>query len=187
MCAHTAEDAVVERLNSVLERGRSILLAEKSGDEERVVAHPAFRVVATMNPGGDFGKKELSPALRNRFTEVRLHMHVPAFVHRLSNHHEQVWIPNRLSDQDLLAIVSSGVRRDDLRAYAAPLVAFVNGFDVHARERASLRDLRAFVHFMESVADRVPLPLAFVNAALLTVHHSRFPARCPCLTTTTGD
>ncbi|XXQ38124.1 Midasin [Plasmodiophora brassicae] len=144
-----AEDAVVERLNSVLERGRSILLAEKSGDEERVVAHPAFRVVATMNPGGDFGKKELSPALRNRFTEV--------------------WIPNRLSDQDLLAIVSSGVRRDDLRAYAAPLVAFVNGFDVHARERASLRDLRAFVHFMESVADRVPLPLAFVNAALLTV------------------
>jgi midasin len=22
-----------------------------------------------MNPGGDFGKKELSPALRNRFTE----------------------------------------------------------------------------------------------------------------------
>ena len=23
-----------------------------------------------MNPGGDFGKKELSPALRNRFTEV---------------------------------------------------------------------------------------------------------------------
>jgi midasin len=23
-----------------------------------------------MNPGGDFGKRELSPALRNRFTEV---------------------------------------------------------------------------------------------------------------------
>lgn len=23
-----------------------------------------------MNPGGDFGKKELSPALRNRFTEI---------------------------------------------------------------------------------------------------------------------
>ena len=25
-----------------------------------------------MNPGGDFGKKELSPALRDRFTEVRI-------------------------------------------------------------------------------------------------------------------
>jgi len=29
-----------------------------------------FRFLATMNPGGDFGKKELSPALRNRFTEI---------------------------------------------------------------------------------------------------------------------
>lgn len=28
------------------------------------------RVMATMNPGGDFGKRELSPALRSRFTEV---------------------------------------------------------------------------------------------------------------------
>jgi len=27
-------------------------------------------MVATMNPGNDFGKKELSPALRNRMTEI---------------------------------------------------------------------------------------------------------------------
>ena len=33
-------------------------------------AQSGFRVCATMNPAGDFGKKELSPALRNRFTEV---------------------------------------------------------------------------------------------------------------------
>ncbi len=26
--------------------------------------------MSTMNPGGDFGKKELSPALRNRLTEI---------------------------------------------------------------------------------------------------------------------
>lgn len=31
------------------------------------------RVMATMNPGGDFGKRELSPALRSRFTEVSIH------------------------------------------------------------------------------------------------------------------
>lgn len=37
---------------------------------EEVVAHEDFFVIATMNPGGDFGKKELSPALRNRFTEI---------------------------------------------------------------------------------------------------------------------
>lgn len=37
---------------------------------EKITAHPKFFVLATMNPGGDYGKKELSPALRNRFTEI---------------------------------------------------------------------------------------------------------------------
>lgn len=37
---------------------------------EKVTAHENFLVLATMNPGGDYGKKELSPALRNRFTEI---------------------------------------------------------------------------------------------------------------------
>lgn len=35
-----------------------------------MVAHSNFHFIGTMNPGGDFGKKELSPALRNRFTEI---------------------------------------------------------------------------------------------------------------------
>ncbi|KAL8274975.1 hypothetical protein Esti_001031 [Eimeria stiedai] len=97
--ASLSQDAVLERLNSVLEEGRHLLLTEQgaaaasnaagagSGDEEGaeaaaaglavvdVVAAPAFRFVATMNPGGDYGKRELSPALRNRLTEV----YVPAF------------------------------------------------------------------------------------------------------------
>ncbi|CAM9204860.1 unnamed protein product, partial [Laminaria digitata] len=54
-----AEDAVLERLNSVLEPGRSITLAERGGQSdagghgasETVVAAPGFRVMATMNPG----------------------------------------------------------------------------------------------------------------------------------------
>ncbi|KAF2301013.1 hypothetical protein GH714_019259 [Hevea brasiliensis] len=37
---------------------------------EEITAHENFLVLATMNPGGDYGKKELSPALRNRFTEI---------------------------------------------------------------------------------------------------------------------
>lgn len=66
-----AEDAVLERLNSVLEPGRTLLLAEKGGPvPEKIVAADGFRVVATMNPGGDHGKRELSPALSNRFTQV---------------------------------------------------------------------------------------------------------------------
>lgn len=46
-------------------------LAEKGGENlETVTAHDNFFLLATMNPGGDYGKKELSPALRNRFTEI---------------------------------------------------------------------------------------------------------------------
>ena len=38
---------------SVLEPGRSLTLAEKGGaGAQLIVAHPAFRLVATMNPGG---------------------------------------------------------------------------------------------------------------------------------------
>ncbi|KAK2996619.1 hypothetical protein RJ639_026430, partial [Escallonia herrerae] len=95
-----ADDSVLERLNSVLEPERKLIyrdpnvrfhlfsnedafvygclllgtnmsLAEKGGtDLEKIIAHPNFFLLATMNPGGDYGKKELSPALRNRFTEI---------------------------------------------------------------------------------------------------------------------
>ena len=74
-----AEDAVLERLNSVLEPSRTLVLAEKGGDlsdnkcdsnDTEIIAHADFRIFATMNPGGDFGKRELSPALRSRFTEI---------------------------------------------------------------------------------------------------------------------
>ena len=72
-----ADDAVLERLNSVLEPTRTIVLAEKGDDgldlEETshiVKGHDDFIIFATMNPGGDFGKRELSPALRSRFTEI---------------------------------------------------------------------------------------------------------------------
>ena len=61
-----ADDSVLERLNSVLEVERSLLLSEKGGgidtahdSIEHVVAKDAFRLVATMNPGGDYGKKEV--------------------------------------------------------------------------------------------------------------------------------
>lgn len=48
---------------SVLEPERTILLAERaSGGEaevEKLQAAEHFQVFATMNPGGDFGKKEV--------------------------------------------------------------------------------------------------------------------------------
>ncbi|KAJ4439015.1 hypothetical protein ANN_14971 [Periplaneta americana] len=70
-----ADDSVLERLNSLLEPERKLLLAEKGGEVGTdlscvVTAVRPFHFIGTMNPGGDYGKKELSPALRNRFTEI---------------------------------------------------------------------------------------------------------------------
>lgn len=90
-----ASDAVLERLNSVLEPERSLTLVEKGGvmDESGAIqieafsAHPDLRLLATMNPGGDYGKRELSPALRNRFTEV--------------------WVPSLADEDDIREIVTA--------------------------------------------------------------------------------
>ena len=59
-----AEDAVLERLNSVLERERRLLVSERSrtqGQTEvfQITAAHGFVFMATMNPGGDYGKKEV--------------------------------------------------------------------------------------------------------------------------------
>ena len=58
-----AEDAVLERLNSVLERERKLLVSEKSrtvqGEVFEITATEGFVFMATMNPGGDYGKKEV--------------------------------------------------------------------------------------------------------------------------------
>lgn len=60
-----ADDSVLERLNSVLEPERTLLLAEKGGGDGgqneviTITAKETFRMVSTMNPGGDFGKKEV--------------------------------------------------------------------------------------------------------------------------------
>lgn len=75
----------------MLEPGRSLTLAEKAGaSAEVVVAHPAFRLVATMNPGGDYGKKELSPALSNRFTSI--------------------WVPAILDEAELSSILQRRIQ-----------------------------------------------------------------------------
>ena len=57
-----AEDAVLERLNSLLEPSRTLVVSENcrsDGDIYQVVAAPEFTFLATMNPSGDYGKKEV--------------------------------------------------------------------------------------------------------------------------------
>ncbi|KAG6819694.1 hypothetical protein H0H93_009563, partial [Arthromyces matolae] len=128
-----ADDSVLERLNSVLEPGRTIVLAEKGGADE--FAHPAlradenFKLVATMNPGGDYGKKELSPALRNRFTEI--------------------WVPRVEDRRDLELIVRNLWKHDALRDYTPRLLDFIDWLCARVGDRSltSLRDILAWVAF----------------------------------------
>ena len=130
-----AEDAVLERLNSVLESERTLLLAEKGGSPvEVIVGHENFLILATMNPGGDFGKKELSPALRNRFTEV--------------------WVPSLDSHEDLLRIISDRCAEKALQAYAPLVLDFFQWFTSESKSKArciSLRDILSWVMFLNKV------------------------------------
>ena len=121
-----ADDSVLERLNSVLETGRTIVLAERGGDDTEIPAIQAsakFKLIATMNPGGDYGKKELSPALRNRFTEI--------------------WVPSITDRQDLECIVQTLWDHDALRPFTQPLLNFVEWTSSTVADRSftNLRDI----------------------------------------------
>ena len=121
-----ADDSVLERLNSVLETGRTIVLAERGGNDAEIPAIKAdddFKLVATMNPGGDYGKKELSPALRNRFTEI--------------------WVPPITDRRDLECIVETLWQHGELKQFTQPLLDFVEWLctTVGDRSFANLRDI----------------------------------------------
>ena len=125
-----ADDSVLERLNSVLEPDRKLFLAEKATDSEAVAASNGFQMYATMNPGGDYGKKELSPALRNRFTEI--------------------WVPPVQDVQELLGIAR--VKLAEPYTYlASPIVSFATWYSARYNPMApsiSIRDLLAWINFI---------------------------------------
>lgn len=147
-----AEDAVLERLNSVLEPSRTLVLAEKGtdafdeNDSNTVVGHDDFRIFATMNPGGDFGKRELSPALRSRFTEI--------------------WVPQVTDPSDIelvldhtLASVAIRCNREILKNKVLNYVNFFN-ITICGNKSSpctdlalSLRDVLAWAHFVVDVSN----------------------------------
>ncbi|XP_003200751.2 midasin [Danio rerio] len=143
-----ADDSVLERLNSVLEPEKSLVLAEKgSGDEEveLIIAGNKFRLVATMNPGGDFGKKELSPALRNRFTEI--------------------WCPQSNSRNDLIQIIQHNLRPGlsldqhdhqgkDIAELMLDFIDWLTNQEFGRRCILSVRDILSWVNFMNTVCER---------------------------------
>ncbi|KAK4479548.1 hypothetical protein RD792_015065 [Penstemon davidsonii] len=145
-----ADDSVLERLNSVLEPEKKLSLAEKGGPElENVNAHPGFFLLATMNPGGDYGKKELSPALRNRFTEI--------------------WVPSA-NNLDELKIIALGMLKPKLTDIVNIMMNFWEWFDGLETGRVlTIRDLLSWVSFINDMDGSLPAEYAFLHGACLVV------------------
>ncbi|KAI5117001.1 hypothetical protein M0805_002669 [Coniferiporia weirii] len=151
-----ADDSVLERLNSVLEPSRTLVLAERGGenlDEFQVTAELGFKFVATMNPGGDFGKKELSPALRNRFTEI--------------------WVPSIMKRADLFEIVKHSWKHDNLVQLTEPLLDFVEWIMSQTKDTSILtvRDILSWVNFcnvLRTSSDLSPFML-FVHGGQMAI------------------
>ncbi|KDQ20857.1 hypothetical protein BOTBODRAFT_100466 [Botryobasidium botryosum FD-172 SS1] len=152
-----ADDSVLERINSVLEPSRTLVLAERGGwdlDAVQVVAAEGFKLLSTMNPGGDYGKKELSPALRNRFTEI--------------------WVPPVYERDDLSKILRQSWRHPSLELHTAPLLDFTawlaSVFD--DKSVIGLRDLLAWATFANEAYEArnisITADLLFHHAAHMT-------------------
>ena len=62
-----ANDAVQERLNSLLDKDRTLFLSEKGGGEKIVFADD-FRFIAAFNPPSYAGRKRLSKAMQSRLS-----------------------------------------------------------------------------------------------------------------------
>ncbi|KAL7735504.1 hypothetical protein ACLKA6_010538 [Drosophila palustris] len=150
-----AEDSVLERLNCILEPERSVLLAEKGGVVEEdvesdnlskdfvVQAKTGFQFLATMNPGGDFGKKELSPALRNRFTEVWC---VPS-----DNKSDLVEIAYNCMHRGVSDHTEGSLKHTHkIAEYLVEVVLFIR--DSNEKFKFSVRDILAWANYMVSNA-----------------------------------
>ncbi|KAL1208785.1 Midasin [Cardamine amara subsp. amara] len=146
-----ADDSVLERLNSVLEPDRKLSLAEKGGSVlEEIVAHENFYVLATMNPGGDYGKKELSPALRNRFTEI--------------------WVPPITDTEELRSIAFSGLSKSKESNTIDPVINFWEWFNKLQTGRSlTVRDLLSWVAFLNVVNESLGPACTILHGAFLVL------------------
>lgn len=143
-----ADDSVLERLNSVLEPQRSILLAEKGPIDSLVVADSGFQFLSTMNPGGDYGKRELSAALRNRMTEI--------------------WAPQLSEDEDIHPILQMKLHTQSEHIPRAMLQFakwFKRTFQGSSNNALSIRDLLAWVEFFNGCQG--PEPFSVIQGAAM--------------------
>ncbi|KAF9030028.1 hypothetical protein BDZ89DRAFT_1132669 [Hymenopellis radicata] len=133
----------IGRLNAIFEWHNGPLddgFGREGGDhasDAALAAVDAFNLVANTNPGGDYGEKELSPALRNRFVEI--------------------WAPSVDNRVDLQLIVSRTWQSDELKRCTSPILDFVDWLCGVAGDRSlmNLRDVLAWVDFSNRVFAKV--------------------------------
>ena len=146
-----ADDSVLERLNSVLEPSRTLFLAEKGPNDALVKALPAFQFLATMNPGGDYGKRELSPALRNRFTEI--------------------WVPHASEKGEMLEIAQAKLT-SSLLDFSEPMIEFAAWYASTynaAASHISIRDLLSWINFANTFHGFDPYSALLHGAAMVYI------------------
>ena len=146
-----ADDSVLERLNSVLETSRTLFLAEKGSNDALVKASPGFQFLATMNPGGDYGKRELSPALRNRFTEI--------------------WVPHASEKDEMLEIAQAKLTAQ-LSDFSQPMVEFAAWHAATYNTAAphfSVRDLLSWINFVNTFQESDPYSAILHGAAMVYI------------------
>nr|XP_029123013.1 LOW QUALITY PROTEIN: midasin [Elaeis guineensis] len=146
-----ADDSVLERLNSVLEPERKLSLAEKGGSVlEKITAHPSFFILATMNPGGDYGKKELSPALRNRFTEI--------------------WVPPVNDVNELKSIAIERFVKSEILFLADCMLKFWQWFNqLQTGRQLTVRDLLSWISFINVTEGSLGSEYAFIHGVFLVL------------------
>ncbi|KRZ80964.1 Midasin [Trichinella papuae] len=154
-----AEDAVIERLNSVLEPERTLTVYERVGCTKLITVHSAqgFNVLATMNPGGDYGKRELSRALRNRFTEI--------WCKTTSLHEEEQEDMVELLSQNL-PLENNPLRRNQL---AKLMLDLLQKIDSRMPKEFSMRDVIAWLQFIKANVQMLGVTLSIVHGALATI------------------
>jgi midasin len=138
-------------------------------------------MVATMNPSGDFGKKELSPALRNRMTEIWVESYFgQAQLQALyKDTNVDMTMPKQVSmDVDLFLIVKK-ICEDKELPNPIPLGIFSmicfmcfpmakKYFALH-RKALSIRDILAMTEFLQVHSASLTLKTAFIQAVELVI------------------
>lgn len=115
-----------------------------------MTAHEDFIFIGTMNPGGDYGKKELSPALRNRFTEI--------------------WCEGCASFDDLRSIMIHNLHEEFKESVSTAIIEFLKWLqatEIGKKLVVSVRDILTWVNFI-NCCKNLEIGDAFYHGAALS-------------------